>query len=189
MVNLELSDIIKGCVARVDASFFERDTDPFHVFFEAGDLAHMKKSVASAPDKFPLVWFIGSDQKDITGGLTYVDEPLNLLIVMPTNPHYSQAERKELTFKPRLIPIKEQVLREINRERRLVAQPGGYRARERELPYWGSGDVNGTSQTNLLKDQYIDALSIFIPKVKVKKQSSFSDTYHRLTANQYPVLT
>ena len=58
MVKPFLPDIIKDIVARVDASFSARATDPFDVFFDKGLLQQVIKSVNKADENFPLVWLV-----------------------------------------------------------------------------------------------------------------------------------
>lgn len=191
MVTPYLPDIIQGCVARIDASFFARGTDPFHVFFDKGILPQVKRSIYKADGNFPLVWLV-MKYDEIFGSNFAINSIVSfeLVIAMPTEPGYTQQQREDTSFTPRLIPICNQLMLEIARERWFIAT-AQHRPKPniQLLPYWGMGDVDGADQPNLFKNKFIDAISVKINALKVRRRKGkINDTYPVADLNQTSVL-
>lgn len=189
MVAPYLPDIIEGCVSRLDDSFSARAQDPFNVYFEKGLLPQVRRSVYKDDAVFPLVWLVMKyDEKFGSVGL-YSEASFQVIIAMPTEVDYTQEQRDELIFKPRLLPLAEQLVKEFHRERQFVTMGSNSINHVRTLlPYWGMGDVAGNDQPNLFKDKFIDAISILFKGVKIKNGRCLSGVYPVLKVDHYPVL-
>lgn len=55
------------------------------------------------------------------------------------------------------------------------------------LPYWGMGDVGGPDVNNLFKNKFIDAISIDITGLKIKKENCSTADYSILNTNCYQI--
>lgn len=165
-----LPDIMEGVVARVNAAFSLRPEDPFNVFFEKGNMSQVGRQVyANGNSNGPMVWlvmpFAGVRGKDfsIWGNIT-----CNLLITIPTDGKYTQQQRDDQSYKPRLLPIYDVLMQEIKRERWFsFAGPNRIEHVQVIRPYWGGGDVNGVNTPNLFKKE-VDAIGIDNLQLRVK---------------------
>lgn len=164
-----MPDIMEGCVARVDGFFTAREDDPFNVFYDKGVLGQVKRSVYTN-NQFPLIWFVMPYSENSDGGSsTTFSSSFQLIIAVPTDNTYTQQQRDDISFKPRLLPIMKQLLLEMQLEK-WFSTTGAIKHTKEILPYWGMGDVNGPDQPNLFKEKFIDAISITIPSLKVKQK-------------------
>jgi hypothetical protein len=188
MVAPYLPDIIDGCVSRLSDSFAARSQDPFAVFFDKGILPQVRRSVYKADGNFPLVWLVMKYFEDFgTDATLHSVANFQMIIAMPTDNNYTQQQREDISFSPRLIPIAEQLVKEITREKWFNVPPKGLRYGRTLLPYWGLADVNGTDVPNLFK-KYIDAIAIDISGLKIKKENCSLLDYPLLNATCYPII-
>ncbi len=188
MQNPYLPDIIEGVVQRVSDAFSSRDTDPFEVFFDKGIYTQVSKNVyKNRPNSFPLIWLVMPYTTQVGQmGLAGIVNGAQLIIAMPTDATYTQQDRDDITFKPRLLPIYEILLQEMKREQWFLKDPKGVQHSYDLRPYWGGGDVNGTDNDNLFKKK-IDAIVIKIPSLKILSLKCGSGDYAINTgASGYP---
>lgn len=180
-------DIMQGIVARVDAAFANRIDDPFNVFFDKGIYGQAGRNVYANPNNFPLVWLVMNFFEK--RGLDYSmwgEVTANILIMMPTDNKFTQQQREDLSFKPRLIPIYEVLMAEIARERWFsLSGPSKIEHARILRPYWGGGDVGGADTDNMWKKK-IDAIMISGLKVKVKPNNCNASDYPLNRNTNYP---
>jgi hypothetical protein len=100
----------------------------------------------------------------------YGEVKCELLIVMPTDSKFTQQQRDDISFKPRLIPIYEVLLQEIEREKWFIKKPGKVAHSQTIRPYWGGGDVNGSDTPNLFKKE-VDAIGISNLTLSIRRQN------------------
>lgn len=160
---------MKGVVARVSDDFQGRTTDPFDVFFAKGIHAQASRDLYANPANYPLVWLVMNFPevrgKDFS---IYGEITCTLLLLMPTDSKYTQQEREDMVFTPRLLPLYQLLMQEIARERWFQFKGSNSIEHTRQVrPYWGGGDVNGADTPNLFKKQ-VDAISITNLKIRVK---------------------
>jgi hypothetical protein len=166
-----LPDIMEGVVARVSAAFEARDDDPFPVFFDKGVYSQVCKNIyANNPDSFPLVWLIMPYTMKRQNFAIYGEVRCEIVIAMPTDSKFTQQQRDDFSFKPRLIPIYEVLMQEIAREKWFSFKPGIVTHNQTIRPYWGGGDVNGSDTPNLFKKE-VDAISISNLTLSIKRQN------------------
>lgn len=167
-----LPDIMQGVVARVDAVMFARLVDPFHVFFDKGVYRQVAKKVYSeGAVKMPLVWFIMNFAENRGSDFSVFGEVIcDITIVMPTEDEYTQQQRDDISFKPRLIPIYEELMNQISKEKSFSA---GFKNKIHHTriirPYWGGGNINGPGTANLFEKLFVDEIYIQNLRLKVKR--------------------
>src|ERR1041385_8019230 len=109
-----LPDIMEGIVGEVDNTFFSRLTDPFHVFFDKGIYGQVARKVHSeSGSKTPLVWLIMNFTEVRGDYRIFADVTCDISISMKTEASYTQQQRDDTTFKPRLIPIYDELIKQI----------------------------------------------------------------------------
>jgi hypothetical protein len=166
-----LPDIMEGVVARVSAAFEARSVDPFPVFFDKGVYSQVCKNIyANNPNSFPLVWLIMPFTTKRENFNIYGEVRCELIIAMPTDSKFTQQQRDDISFKPRLIPIYEVLLQEIAREKWFILKPGKVGHNQTIRPYWGGGDVNGSDTPNLFKKE-VDAIGISNLTLSIRRQN------------------
>ena len=181
-----LPDIIQNIVSRVDAVFSSRPTDPFNVFFDKGNYAQAWKDVHQFAGSNPLVWLAMpySSQRGRTPNY-YAETTFTLWVVMPTENTFTQQQRDDNTIKPRLLPVYDVLLQEIERE--------GWFAFSKSftpehtmvvLPYWGMGMPNGTDADNFFGSKY-DAIKLIDIRCNVNLENCMS-SYQPLELPVYP---
>lgn len=164
-----LPDIMQGVVERVDNTFFSRLVDPFHVFFDKGLYAQVGRNVRDNPNDFPLIWLIMNFTEDRGSDYgVFADITCDISISMPTKNEYSQQERDDMTFKPRLLLIYEQFIKEVSKEPMFVVHTEKRVKHTRVIrPYWG-GSVKTDGTKNLWDEIYADEVYIRNLKFKLK---------------------
>lgn len=194
MVKPWLPDIIEGVVNRVNASFSTRSIDPFNVFFDKGLLQQVIRSVNKADGNFPLVWLVYKFNEDFGKNISIEEEvSFQLIISMPTDNKYTQQQREDLTFKPRLLPIYEQLLFEMKREMWFTHQPGQIRHSRHIAPYWTMGSPNGQDVGNLFwagqpNGKFADAIFLTFEGLKVRRRPcASSGGYPVPDVSTYPI--
>lgn len=191
MVKPYLPDIIQGCVSRINTSFSTRLKDPFNVFFDKGIVQQVRRSVYKADENFPLVWFVMKfDENYGTDFSINSEATFQIILAMPTETSYTQQEREDISFKPRLIPMYNQLMAEMQREKWFVTVgENSIRHNRQLLPYWGMADVEGVDVPNLFKNKFIDAISVTISGLKIKRKNCAVGSYSIIDTNIYPIST
>jgi hypothetical protein len=161
MANPYLPDIFEGIVTKVSQTFTSSLTDPFNVYFDKGIQSQVAKNIYknNAPT-FPLIWlvmnFIEDRGKDpeLFGSVR-----VEIIIAMPTDNSYTQQQRDDIVFKPRLIPVYDELLTQIIAERWFRVTTPDLTHKRILRPYWGFGALNGVDSKNLFEN-FIDAIQI-----------------------------
>ena len=179
-----LPDIIQNLVSRVDAAFAGRAVDKFNVFFDKGNYAQAWRDNYQFTGSNPLVWlampFSSARGKNND---YYADTTFTLWVVMPTDNTFTQQQRDDFTIKPRLLPVYDVLLQEIERE--------GWFSFTKSftpehtmvvLPYWGMGTANGTDADNFFGSKY-DAIKL----VDIKCNMNFENCRSSYQPLQLPV--
>lgn len=187
MVHPYLPDIIQIIVSRINNVFSTRATDPFTVIYGKGNYAQVSDDLYNIQDKNNIIWLVMPYlQKRGTTTLYYADTSFSVVIASATEHKITQQQRDDLTFKPRLLPMYDLFMQEIEREGWLSSYKSGTPEHSMVLrPFWGGGDVNGPGTDNLFKMK-VDAISVIDIKMKVNTESCRS-TYQPLPANIYPI--
>lgn len=188
MVDPYLPDIIKDVIGRVNTSFSNRVVDPFSAFFDKGILSQVRRSVYLADNNFPLVWLVYIYKEVFDSPRYYSIVPeFKLIIALPTLNTYTQQQRDDISYKPRLLPLADQIQMELNRDHSF-SHTGPVKCTKELLPYWGAGDVNGTDQANLFSGKFIDAISLTFSNIVIKKPTCLIFTYPILDTKYYPIM-
>lgn len=171
MVTPYLPDIIEGAVTGMNAHFTSLSTNPFPVYFDKGILGQVKKSVY-VNNTFPLTWFVMKYDEIFGKPTIYCEANFQIIIATETSHEYTQQQREDINFKPKLLPMAERLIVEMVKTKWFLCPPGqSFNVVRTNLPYWGMGDVNGADQPNLFKEKYIDAVSLVFTGVKVKRKN------------------
>lgn len=166
-VDPYLPDIMKCVVARVNTVFETRDEDPFSVHYDRGLYNQVGNDRLTDNSGFYLVWLVMPFTEDSPKDNSYyADANCEIFIAAPTDANYSQQQREDINFYPRLIPIYRQLIEEIKRETKLDNHETVIHTRTL-LPYWGGGDVAAPGQPNLWKN-YADCIKISGLKLKIE---------------------
>lgn len=157
-----LPDIIQSVVGRIGAKV------GFPVFFDKGNLSQVSKSVA-VNNSFPLVWlrmpFTAKRGDPHLYGVMMCD----LFIAMPTDSNYTQQLREDINYKPKLLPVYQEFLRQLQIEKKFwFTGIGAIEHSMTIMPYWGGGAIEGTNAKNMFEKE-IDAIGITGLKLTVRK--------------------
>lgn len=178
MADPFLPDIMEGVVSRVSAAFQARPSDPFEVFFDKGIYSQVSRNVYENPDNFPLVWLVYPYITRRNDFRIYGEATCDVIIAMPTDNKFTQQEREDISYKPRLLPIYEVLLQELARERWFSFASADKVMHDQVIrPYWGGGDVNSGGDTANLFKKEIDAISISNLKLTLKRQNCSTVDY------------
>lgn len=173
-----LPDIIKCAVARVNSYFESRDTDPFSVHYDKGLYNQVGNDKLKDNSGFLMVWLVmGKDfYEDSAKDSSYSsDATCRIIIATTTDPNYTQQEREDVNFHPKLIPVYKRLMFELQNEPKLENN-SKIDHTKRFLPYWGGGDVSAPTQPNLwtVNADCIDINNIQLKKGNVKYCQFFS---------------
>jgi hypothetical protein len=182
MVTPYLPDIMQGVVERVSAAFQARFDDQFAVFFEKGNHPQVSRAVyqtdKTGTGHWPLVWLEMPEKITFGNWRIYGEAEIELYLVMPTDNKFTQQQRDDLSFKPRLTPIYEVLMQEMKRERWFQTGYGPIQHSRMLLPFWGFGAVNGVDvKGGNMMGKNVDAIRIRIPKIAIKRQNCGSASY------------
>ena len=164
-----LPDIFSNIVERVNDTFANRVTDPFNVEFNSG----LYEQVVTDKTKNPtnpdiLVWLIMPIKVIQNSNFLYGVASPSIIIAKPTDTNYTQAERENLVFSPRLFPVYNEILKQVKADKNI--SPGLTLNHEQHiLPYWGGGEGMSPGQTNLWKF-YVDAIKVNFLDLKIRKK-------------------
>lgn len=165
-VDPYLPDIIKCVVAKVNNVFQNRDNDSFSVYYDHGIYQQVGSDKLRENKGYLFIWlvmpFIENAARDDS---YYEDATCKILIAIGTDPNYTQLQREDINFHPRLIPVYKQFINELRNEPKLDNSVKVTHAK-RFLPYWGGGDVSGPGSANLWAD-YVDCIEISDLKLKI----------------------
>lgn len=175
MVDPHLPDILEGVVSRVDAAFSARLTDPFHVFFEKGMYnqvwREIKENDPAYENTFPLIWLVMPYEMKRNNFRIWGLGNVSLRIIARSSSKYTQQQREDLVFKPRILPIYKQLMKEIGREK-WFSFPGPNQIKHRPImrPFWTMGNPAGTDSKNLF-DAEVDEMYILNLELPIKLQN------------------
>jgi hypothetical protein len=162
MINAPyLPDIMANVVGRVSVAFAQRDLDPFAVFFEKGVYSQVAREMGTRALNYPLVW-LKMPYAETRGNdySVFAEVTFDLWLCAATDHKFTQQQREDVVFKPRLLPIYEALMFELGRERGFTV-PGPNQLRHQRVvrPYWGGGDTNAPGEQQMFK-KHIDAIWI-----------------------------
>lgn len=186
--------IMEGIVSRVNQAFATRTDDPFNVYFAKGTEGQVSRDLYNDPANAQvlsagsvLIWLVMNYVETIGKDVSIYGEAVTTVnILCPTDASFTQDQRDQQNFLPRLIPVYEVLCKEIARERwfQFKGSNAVYHLRVNR-PYWGGGDVNGTNQTNLFK-KFVDAISLHALQIRIKSQNCQNGDYPIQIADGYP---
>lgn len=163
MQNPYLPDIMKAVVSRVDGVLNKStNVDPFQVFFKYGTYEEVTKRIKECEDEeFPMVYLVMPYQERRGNDPSiFADITTRMLIVMKTEAEFKQIERDTEVFKPRLIPVYEELLRQICLDKMFATVSENSIRHDRMLrPYSGMGAVNAPGAENLF-ELFVDWIDI-----------------------------
>lgn len=177
MVSPYLPYLIKEVVANVNTIFSTRASDPFNVFFDHGLYVSVADNIYKKQNQgveeagiFPLIWLITPSidiDPSVAKDAIYGTATFDMIIAMPTSNEYTQDQRDQLVFIPRLLPIYDELVKqlEISDYFKKTLKPIVEHYRYR--PYWG-GIEGGTDQKTLFKN-FIDAIHVTGIRLDIKK--------------------
>lgn len=170
MVDPYLPDIMQGIVGRVNTTFSTRSVDPFSVFFDKGNIGQVTRSVAANPNNFPLVYFVYPVTVNRGNYKIFGTAPVTLVMMTKTDNKYTQQQREDINYTPRLLPIYDEILNEMYNEKQFsFSGPGSMKHKQVIMPYWGMGAPNGSDSENYV-GQMVDAVFMAIPEVIIKNK-------------------
>lgn len=148
-----LPDVMRQVVERVNTFFYADPDDSFSVRFGNGLYAQVGNDLLKDSKLFLIVWLEQPyDQYPATDNSYLEDTKCNLFIAIPTEANYSQIQREEINYHPRLAPVLNKLVEEIKAEQ-LFGNPENVVWEKRQfLPYWSGGDQNAPGQPNLWKN-------------------------------------
>jgi hypothetical protein len=173
-----LPDIIKCVVAKVNNVFENRVNDPFSVYYDHGIYQQVGSDKIRENKGYLFIWlvmpFIETEAQDDS---YYEDATCKILIAIGTDPNYTQIQREDINFHPRLLPVYNQLITELKTEVKLDNSLKVTHSK-RLLPYWGGGDVSGPGSANLWTD-FVDCIEISDLKLKIGhlQQCSFISNF------------
>lgn len=158
--------VIKAVAERVNQTFETRATDAFSVFFEYGLYQDVFRTVHKRQEEgyetYPLIWLMMPfrEKEGVETGIQ-AEVTCDVLITVPTEPGLSMQEREEASFTPRLLPIYDELIRQIGKAGQFfqIASIDKVPRTRQLLPYWGGDESGNANQANLSK-QYVDAIKI-----------------------------
>lgn len=161
-----LPDIIKCVVARVNSFFENRDDDPFSVHYDRGLYNQVGSDKLKDGSGFLTVWLMMPYDEDEAKDTSYSkDVTCDVIIAVATQANYTQQQREDISYHPRLYPAYSQFIAELKNEQKLE-NPTMIEHTYSFWPFWGGGDVNGVVQNNIWKN---NADCIKISGLKLKK--------------------
>ena len=162
--------ILKDVVFRLNEVFETREVDPFSVTYDWGLYNQVGNDRLSDNSGGILTWlvmpFIEHSPKDES---YFADVDCELFIAAQTESGYTQQQREDINFFPRLIPVYKQLIEEIKNEPRIDSTMKPTRTL---LPYWGGGEVNSPSSPNLWKD-FADCIKVGL-KLKIENSRCYN---------------
>jgi len=165
-VDPYLPDIIKLVIARVNAVFAYRAVDPFQVYYDHGLYEQVGTDRLRSGRGYLLVWLVMpfTETAPIDDSY-YGDANCKILIATATSNNYTQLEREDINFHPRLIPVYREIINQLKLEPKLL---NGSKVdhTKRVIPYWGGGEPAGPGQANLWKDN-VEGIEIANCKLKI----------------------
>lgn len=181
--------IIKDVVTQVNEVFSTRVSDPFSVFFDHGLQADVTKNIYKKSNSgidveglYPLLWLLTNtisivrdSNKPYYGMATF-----DVVIAMPTDAKYTQEQRDENVFIPRLVPIYDEFLNQLSKfTNAFKFDTKNIKNRLHYRPYWGGSEA-GADTKNLLGN-YIDAL--LITGIELEMKNTVTSCLPKLITN------
>ena len=166
-VDPYLPDIVKCAVARVNTVFQTRVSDTFSVYYDHGIYQQVGSDRIRSNKGYLFVWLVMPFEENQANDTSYyADATCKIIIAIGTDSNYTQLQREDINFYPRLLPVYKQLIYEIKQEQKL---DNSFKVEHnrRLLPYWGGGDILGPGQPNLWKDN-VDCIEISNLKLKIE---------------------
>jgi len=168
MTTQFIPDVFEGLMPAIIAKV------GFPVYFDFGHYREivrnqtMKQANPTKPDRYPLLWLV-MDIKEEHGKYAgiYADSPFEIIIAMDTTVDRTMQQRRDEVFIPILYPIYAALIQAILDTPKIVTLGTDLRHTKTDRPYWGGQDGYGNGEMNLFND-YIDALQIKLPELKIK---------------------
>jgi hypothetical protein len=127
-------------------------------------LQELSNSITQKDKKFPLVILFTDIRIDRETPGFYGSTSLRILVANITQPEYISEQRTELNFKPVIHPIKEELIKQIERHYQFTF-PENITFSETDMYFYGSSINN----KNIFND-YIDATEIRDLKINIKNK-------------------
>lgn len=161
-------DLIKCVFARVNSYFESRDTDSFSVHYDRGLYNQVGNDRLKNKSGFLMGWLqFPFDEGSPRDSSYSSDVTCRIILAMNTKAEYTQDQREDINFFPRLIPVYKRLIYELSSDPNLEFDGEVLPHDHKLLPYWGGGDVAAPGQPNIWK-QYADCIDI--PNIRLKKQ-------------------
>jgi hypothetical protein len=167
--------LLKDIVTTVSEKMQARTEDPFAVQFSYGlyqDVSKevYKKKVDGENDPYPLIWLVMHFEERKGRIDVYAEVRLKLFIAMPTKADYSMTEREDQIFIPRLHPIYNELMKQLQKSK-FFTTPSEPKHTKIDRPYWG-GTETGNGETKNMFSDFIDAIEIKDLELSVKHQQA-----------------
>jgi hypothetical protein len=167
-----LPDLLKEVVDKVNLELAKNQDIDFTVDFNHGLESQVWNDVSRQErlKNNPLIWLVMNYQEEIGKPLFAYEAPnIQLQIMTPTEPNWTQEQRDEKTFKPVLFPIYDELMRQIGKSK-AFGMPNEIQLSHRRMlkPYWGGSTAGGALATNQF-NFYVDAILIYNLRLKVSK--------------------
>lgn len=161
-------------MALVVAKVNESEQLPSNILYLYGhplEIVSRLQSMTSSPtlknQKFPLICLFTDIpiRKKIPGH--YGSALLQMIIAVQTDASYSSEQRTEKNFKPVLHPIKQELLKQIERHKQFTF-PDEMEYEEIDRYYWGKQGLYGNT-ANIFND-YIDCIELKDIRINIKNK-------------------
>jgi len=150
-------DIIEEVVTRVNDYFANLSENPFTIDFNKGiyQQVGVDRSRGNSADFGDIFfWLVMPFEELDAKHLGYQsDVGWKLLIASKTEANYTQEQRQDINFIPKLIPAYNRFIEELKDEDKLCL-PEKIIHTYKLLPYWGGGDVSAPGQPNIWGECY-----------------------------------
>lgn len=172
-----LPNIIKDVVDRVNTFFLAQDPDPFEVKFGKGLYTQVGNDLFAEGELFLMAWMMMPfDLVPPQHEGYFKDGRCDMLFAIPTDPNYTQQQREDINYHPKLIPVLNKFFEEIKAEERFGLPDKISFEKETYLPYWGGGDISAPGAPNLWKG-HADCIKITGLKVRLEHPRCEPDTF------------
>lgn len=147
-----LPDEFKTVIDNVNSFFESRDTDPFTVLFGNGLYQQVANDLVKGTLSL-MVWLVQPyDQLPPVDDSYAEDVKFDLFIASPTEASYTQKEREDINYHPRLKPVLLQIVEQLE-QTEIFGYPDKVKwEKEQFIPFWSGGEPAAPSQPNLWKN-------------------------------------
>ncbi len=164
-----LPDILREVASSVnDITTAFAPGDSFTIGFDHGIYSQVGKDIYDKAKPDVLVWLLIGNNNDRGRNYAIFSEVrCDLIIYTKTDNKYSQIERDNISYKPKLLPAYDLFIKQLNLNKGILPVGNSRRHSFRLAPYWGGGDVGGQDTKNLFKN-FVDAIEIKNLELKLK---------------------